>query len=125
MPSRDAPALDDHVVALLADAFSGDVADEAADLLHLRLVVLTGLRDQRRIGGHAIDDAPFDARLHLVVLGGDEEQLHRCVSCSIDADASALPFALAKASAASTKFAKRGCGRFGRDLNSGWNCVPR
>ena len=125
VPRGDAAPFHDHVVALFTDALGGHVADESADALDLCLVVLSGLRDEGRIRRDAVDDAPLDRRLDLVVLGRVEEELHRRVSCSIGADASARPFARAKASAESMKLANSGCGRLGRDLNSGWNCVPR
>src|SRR4029077_1121022 len=125
VPRREPPALHEDVVLLLADHLGRDVADDPADLLHLRLVVLAGLRDERRVRRDAVDDAPVDALPDLFELGRVEEELHAGVSCRCGARGSARPLARAYSRAAWMNDANRGCGRLGRDRNSGWYCVPR
>ena len=126
MPRREASSFDDHVVGLFRHDLRRHVADDLADPLDLLLVVVSGLCDERRVRGHTIDDAPGDALLDLFVDGRVEEELHGVGnSCSRDAASAARPFDLANDTAASMNEMKSGCGRLGRDLNSGWYCVPR
>ena len=120
VPACDAPAFDDHVVLLLRHDLRGDVADDLADPLDLLLVVVAGLRDQRRVRGHPVDDAPAHALRDLFVDGRVEEELHGVGnSCRRDAASAARPFDRANDIAASMNEMNSGCGRFGRDLNSG------
>ena len=72
-------AFGEHPVDVLGDDLSGHGAfRDPADLLQ-DLVVrhALDLREQRRIGGHAIEDAPAVDGPDLVDLGGVEEELHR------------------------------------------------
>ena len=125
MPRGDASALDDHVVFAFRDDLGGNVADDLADALDLLLVIVAGLRDEGGVRGHAIDDPPGDTLLNLFVDRGVEEELHLGNSCRCDAASTARPFCRANDIAASVNEMKSGCGRFGRDLNSGWYWVPR
>ena len=80
------------------------VDDNAAALLPTVLqgiqAVIYGVSDIRFMRAHYPEHAAFFVQIHSI---------HR-------------PFA--KVSAAPMKPVKRGCGRFGRLLNSGWNCTP-
>src|SRR4029077_16149764 len=100
--------------------------DDLADALDLFLVIVAGLRDQGRVRGHAIEDAPVHTLLDLFVDRRVEEDLHVVGnSCRRDAASAARPFDRANDIAASMNETNSGCGRLGRDLNSGWYCVPR
>src|SRR4029079_14175105 len=125
MPLRDAPAFYDHVVGVLADDLRRDVTDDPADALDLFLVIATGLGDEGGVRGDAVDDAPLHTFGDLFVDGAVAIELHVVDSSSITAGTCARPFARAYFRLASMNEANSGCGRFGRDLNSGWYCVPR
>src|SRR2546430_10273761 len=114
MPGGETLALDDHVVLGLAHDLGRDVADDLTDLLDLLLVVVTGLRDEGRVRGDAVDDAPVHAGLDLFVHGGVEEELHLDNSCRWGAVVPARPCSRAYASAASVNAANSGCGRLDR-----------
>ena len=57
---------------LRADIAVHDVADHA----HLLLDRAAFLGDQRRVGGHPVDDAPAGALFQLIEIGGIQKEFH-------------------------------------------------
>ena len=96
----------EHVVMRIAGLAAVDPASVA------QLVALPGLAD-RHAGEHGQQD-----RDEGEIAGQHGQALTRVSPAGARVPRSC-------AAAASTKLAKSGCGRSGRDRNSGWNCTPR
>ena len=78
---REGETLLDHAVGIITDDFCRYWAlGEAADLLEDLLVRAANLRVERRVRGHAVNDAPLNASLDLFNVSGVQEELHSAPS---------------------------------------------